>query len=48
MVLETSEKGKKTNNLTIYNQNIRSLNKKKDVLNTMLQENHGRPHISYA
>jgi exonuclease III len=36
---------KKTNNLTIYHQNIGSLNKKKDELNIMLQENQGRPHI---
>jgi len=45
MVLETSEKGKKSNNLTINHQNIRSLNKKKDELNIMLQENQGRPHL---
>jgi len=45
MVLGTSEKGKKTNNLTIYLQNIRSLNRKKDELNIMLQENQGRPHL---
>jgi len=44
VVLETSEKGKK-NNLIIYHQNIRSLNKKKDELKIMLQENLGRPHL---
>jgi len=44
MILETSGGGG-TNNLTIYHQNIRSLNKKKDELNIMLQENQGRPHL---
>jgi len=45
ILLETSEKAKKTNNLTIYHQNIRSLNKIKDELNVMLEEYQGRPHL---
>jgi hypothetical protein len=47
MVLETSEKGKKTNNLTIYHQNVRSLNKKKDELNICYRKIRV-DHISYA
>jgi len=45
MVLESRDKRKETNNLTIYHQNIMSLNKKKDKLNIMLQESQGRPHL---
>jgi len=47
MVLETSKKGKKPNNLTIYHQNVRSLNKKKDELNICYRKIRV-DHISYA
>jgi len=39
------DKRKETNNLTIYHQNIRSLNKKKDEIKIMLQESQGRLHL---
>ena len=45
MVLESMYKRKETNNLTIYHQNIRSLNKKKDEIKIMLQESQGRLHL---
>jgi hypothetical protein len=45
MVLESIDKRKEINNLTIYHQNIRSLNKKKDKINIMLQESRGRLHL---
>ena len=45
MVLESIDKRKKINNLTINHQNIRSLNKKKDKINIMLQESQGRLHL---
>jgi hypothetical protein len=47
MVLETKNRWKEINNLIIYHQNIRSLNKKKDELSIMLQEIQGRPHLIY-
>jgi hypothetical protein len=45
MVLELNDGGKEISNLTIYHQNIRSINKKKDELNMMLQESGIRPHL---
>jgi hypothetical protein len=45
MVLESNNRGKEISNLTIYHQNIRSINKKKDELNIMLQESGIRPHL---
>jgi len=45
MVLETDNKRKEANNLIIYHQNIRSLNKKQDEISIMLQECQSRPHL---
>jgi hypothetical protein len=45
MVLETKNRWKEINNLIIYHQNIRSLNKKKDELSIKLQEIQDRPHL---
>jgi len=45
MVLESIDKRKEINNLTIYHQNIRGLNKKKDEINIMLPESQGRLHL---
>ena len=45
MVLESGNKRKEANNLIIFHQNIRSLNKKQDELNIMLQECQDRPHF---
>jgi len=38
MVLGTKNKWTENNNLIVYHQNIRSLNKKKDEISIMLQE----------
>ena len=45
MVLESGNKRKEANNLIIFHQNIRSLNKKQNELNIMLQECQDRPHF---
>jgi hypothetical protein len=45
MVLESNNRRKEISNLTTYHQNIRSLNKKKDEINIMLQESSIRPHL---
>jgi len=45
MVLGTGSRRKETNNLIIYHQNIRSLNKKQDEISIMLQECKNRPHL---
>ena len=44
MILDTGNK-RKDNNLIIYHQHIRSLNKKQDEINIMLQECQRRPHL---
>jgi hypothetical protein len=38
MVLDSNNRRKSINNLIIYHQNIRSLNRKKDKISVMLQE----------
>jgi len=45
MVLGTKNKWKENNNLIVYHQNIRSLNKKKDEISIMLQEVKEKPHL---
>ena len=45
MVLGTKNKWKENNNLIVYHQNIRSLNKKKDEISIMLQEIKEKPHL---
>ena len=45
MVLGTGSRRKETNNLIIYHQNIRSLNKKQAEISIMLQECKNRPHL---
>jgi len=44
MVLKTGSKREEDNNLIIYHQNIRGLNKKQDEINIMLQAYQSRPH----
>jgi len=45
MVLDRGNKRKEDNHLIIYHQNIRSLNKKQDEIDIMLQECRRRPHV---
>lgn len=45
MVLGTKSKWKENNNLIVYHQNIRSLNKKRDEISIMLQEIKEKPHL---
>jgi len=45
MVLGTGSRRKETNNLIVYHQNIRSLNKKQAEISIMLQDCKNRPHL---
>ena len=45
MVLGTKNRWKENNNLIVYHQNIRSINKKKDEISIMLQEIKENPHL---